>query len=115
MSDSMMSVPRARAEQLDPEDMREVLREYRQLCVQVTGAHGGTIVRYIGDGVLACFGFPVAHEDVGPNSVSFASARSELTLSLSALLRYVHSVYCYQSDVGRTGFDLVLLFADTAP
>ncbi|MEM7024105.1 MAG: adenylate/guanylate cyclase domain-containing protein, partial [Pseudomonadota bacterium] len=53
----------ALAESLDPEDMREVLRGYRQLCAQLIGGHQGTIVRYIGDGVLACFGYPIAHED----------------------------------------------------
>jgi class 3 adenylate cyclase/tetratricopeptide (TPR) repeat protein len=51
------------AEQLDPEDMGEVLRSYRQLCAKVIVDHEGTIVRYIGDGVLVCFGYPVAHED----------------------------------------------------
>lgn len=51
------------AERLDPEDMREVLQDYRRHCARVIGAQGGTLVRYIGDGVLACFGYPVAHED----------------------------------------------------
>src|SRR5689334_18902978 len=48
--------------QLDPEDLREVIRSY-QACVAATiQQFDGFIARYVGDGVLIYFGWPEAHE-----------------------------------------------------
>ena len=49
--------------QLDQEDFRDVIYDYRDACAKAVQHYGGTIVRYLGDGLLVCFGFPVAHED----------------------------------------------------
>lgn len=51
------------AEQLDPEEWREVLRAYQQLCTEVVQRYEGYIAQYLGDGLLVYFGYPVAHED----------------------------------------------------
>jgi class 3 adenylate cyclase/tetratricopeptide (TPR) repeat protein len=51
------------AERFDPEDMRQVLGIFHQACVSAVDAHDGYIAQYIGDGVLAYFGYPKAHED----------------------------------------------------
>jgi class 3 adenylate cyclase len=48
---------------LDPEDLREVLREYQDICAGVIERHGGVIARQVGDGLLVNFGYPQAHED----------------------------------------------------
>jgi class 3 adenylate cyclase len=48
---------------LDPEDLREVIRAYHNCVSEVIGGTEGTIVKYLGDGVLAYFGYPQAHED----------------------------------------------------
>ena len=48
---------------LDPEDMREVLRAYREACHAVIDRFEGHIANYIGDGLLIYFGYPQAHED----------------------------------------------------
>jgi len=47
---------------LDPEDMREVITTYHRYCAGVIAANGGFVAKYLGDGVLACFGYPQAHE-----------------------------------------------------
>src|SRR5512143_1147033 len=49
--------------QLDPEELREVVRAYREMCAQVISRFDGYIARYLGDGLLVYFGYPVAHED----------------------------------------------------
>ena len=49
--------------QLDPEELREVVRAYREMCAQVIRRFDGCIARYLGDGLLVYFGYPVAHED----------------------------------------------------
>ncbi len=47
----------------DPELVREVLRSYQVTCDRVVRRYEGRIARFVGDGVLAYFGHPVAHED----------------------------------------------------
>jgi class 3 adenylate cyclase len=48
---------------MDPEDLREVISAY-QNCVAATARRfGGFVAKYLGDGVLVYFGFPLAHED----------------------------------------------------
>ncbi len=51
------------AQRLDPEDWREVLRSYQRLCEKAVQQYGGHLAQYLGDGVLAYFGYPHAHED----------------------------------------------------
>ncbi len=64
----------ALAEQLDPEDMSQVVRDYQSLVGRFISANGGYISRYMGDGVLAYFGWPIANEDDATNAVNAALA-----------------------------------------
>ena len=48
---------------LDPEELREVLRAYQQAVAAEVARFDGIVSRFLGDGVLAYFGFPRAHED----------------------------------------------------
>ena len=48
---------------LDPEDLMEVYKTYRELCGQAISAFGGHTARFIGDGILAYFGYPLAREN----------------------------------------------------
>ncbi|MCP4335627.1 MAG: AAA family ATPase [Gammaproteobacteria bacterium] len=49
--------------QLDPEDLRDVNRAYQDTCKSAIERYEGYVARYMGDGVLAYFGYPQAHED----------------------------------------------------
>jgi class 3 adenylate cyclase len=51
------------AGQLDPEDLRDVVRAYQAACAEVIQRYGGHIAQYLGDGLLVYFGYPQAHED----------------------------------------------------
>jgi class 3 adenylate cyclase/tetratricopeptide (TPR) repeat protein len=53
----------SRSEVLDPEDVREFLVPYFELLVDEVGRHGGVIDKFTGDGAMAVFGVPTAHED----------------------------------------------------
>ena len=48
---------------LDPEDLRELIAEYRHEVADAVIAYAGEIARYMGDGILAYFGYPAAHEN----------------------------------------------------
>ena len=53
----------ARAERLDPEDVRAILAPYHERLRHELERHGGTVEKFIGDAVVGVFGAPVAHED----------------------------------------------------
>ena len=55
--------------QFDPEDMRKVIGAYYTCIAEVIGRYQGYIARYMGDGVLAYFGYPQAHEDDAEQAV----------------------------------------------
>jgi class 3 adenylate cyclase/predicted ATPase len=54
---------------LDPEDYRELVRAYHQICAEVLQHFDGYVAQYLGDGVLGYFGYPVAHEDDAQRAV----------------------------------------------
>jgi class 3 adenylate cyclase len=47
---------------LDPEDLRGIIRSHHRCCTELIERHGGFVAKYMGDGVLAYFGYPQAHE-----------------------------------------------------
>lgn len=53
----------ALSERIDPEELRDILRDYRATCREIVESYGGYIAQYLGDGILVYFGFPHAHED----------------------------------------------------
>src|SRR5215468_3632476 len=55
--------------QLDPEDLREVVRAYQATCAEVIQRFAGHIAQYLGDGLLVYFGYPLAHEDDAQRAV----------------------------------------------
>ena len=57
------------AARLDPEDMGGVIRAYQARCAEVVERWGGHVAKYMGDGVLAYFGWPQAHEDEAERAV----------------------------------------------
>ena len=57
------------AARLDPEDMGAVIRAYQECCAEVVERWGGHVAKFMGDGVLAYFGWPQAHEDEAERAV----------------------------------------------
>jgi len=51
------------SEQLDPEELREIIQDYQKVCAKVISRYDGHIAKYLGDGILVYFGYPLAHED----------------------------------------------------
>ena len=69
---------------LDPEEMRELLRAYQQAVAAEVERQGGRVAKYLGDGVLAYFGFPRAHEDDAERAVRAGLAAVAATAGLPA-------------------------------
>jgi class 3 adenylate cyclase/tetratricopeptide (TPR) repeat protein len=51
------------AAQLDPEEWREVVASYHRAAGEAITRFGGHIAKYLGDGIMAYFGWPEAHDN----------------------------------------------------
>jgi class 3 adenylate cyclase len=51
------------ATQLDPEEWRDIVVNYRRIVTQEVERFGGYVAQYLGDGIMAYFGWPEAHDD----------------------------------------------------
>jgi class 3 adenylate cyclase/predicted ATPase len=59
----------ALSSELDPEDLREVMRHYQDAVAGVVARYEGHVGKFLGDGVLAYFGWPRAYEDQAERAV----------------------------------------------
>ena len=68
------------SEKLDPEDLRTLIDAYRKTCDAAVRRYEGQVANYSGDGVMAFFGWPRAHEDDAIRAVHAAlTILSEIT------------------------------------
>jgi class 3 adenylate cyclase len=74
------------AGQLDPEDLREVIRTYQAACATAIERLDGHIAQYLGDGLLVYFGYPQAHEDDAQRAVRAALGMVAAVQALNAQL-----------------------------
>ena len=74
------------ARQLDPEDLRAVVRAYQETAAAVIQRYEGHIAQYLGDGLLVYFGYPQAHEDDAQRAVRTALGILEAMGILNARL-----------------------------
>jgi class 3 adenylate cyclase len=76
---------------LDPEDLREVIGAYHRCCTDLITEAGGFVAKYMGDGVLAYFGYPLAHEHDAEHAVqaglALVEAAPKLTTAAGVPLR----------------------------
>ncbi|MEL6480754.1 MAG: adenylate/guanylate cyclase domain-containing protein [Pseudomonadota bacterium] len=54
---------------LDPEELFEAINVYQEVCGRVVRRHGGIVSQYVGDGLVALFGWPIASEHDARNGV----------------------------------------------
>ncbi|MFL5980468.1 MAG: ATP-binding protein [Gaiellaceae bacterium] len=92
----------ARAERLDPEDVRAIQTPYFARVREAIESFGGTVEKYIGDAVMAVFGAPVSHGDDPERAVRAALALLERVQDLELRIAV------------NTGEALVSLSANTA-
>ena len=77
----------SRAEQMDPEEVRSLLRPYHARLRDELERFGGTVEKFIGDAVMAVFGAPIAHEDDAERAVRAALAIRDWILDEQAELQ----------------------------
>jgi predicted ATPase/class 3 adenylate cyclase len=76
---------------LDPEDLRAIIGAYHACIAEIIARNEGIIARYMGDGVLAYFGYPQAHEDDAEQAIraglALVDAVANLQTDISAELQ----------------------------
>jgi class 3 adenylate cyclase/predicted ATPase/ABC-type transport system involved in cytochrome c biogenesis ATPase subunit len=72
---------------LDPEEMREIIATYQATCAPIIAEYDGAIAKFMGDGILAYFGYPRAHEDDAERAVHAALAMSAAVGRLQTSVR----------------------------
>jgi class 3 adenylate cyclase/tetratricopeptide (TPR) repeat protein len=102
------------AEQLDPEVMHRVMGRLLGLMAEAVHRYDGTVNQYLGDGIMALFGAPVALEDHAVRAVqaalvvqeSMASSKEEMEREYGLELRLRAGLNTGPVVVGRIGDDL---------
>ena len=78
---------------MDPEDLRDVISAYQNCVAETVRRFSGFVAQYMGDGVLAYFGYPHAHEDDAERAV-------QAGLDLVAAVRDLKTRATLQTRVG---------------
>ena len=68
---------------LDPEDLRGIIAAYHRCCTELVERNAGFVAKYMGDGVLAYFGYPQAHEHDAEHAVRAGLALVEAVPKLA--------------------------------
>lgn len=93
--------------QLDPEELRDLVQRYQEVCNGVVARHGGHVAQYLGDGILVYFGYPVSHEDDGRRALMSAldilEAMEQLNRSLPHRLDLRVGIHTGLTVVGSIG------------
>lgn len=99
----------ALAERLDTSTIVTLLNDYFEHMVSVVFEHGGTLDKYIGDGLMVYFGAPVAQDDHGARAVRCAMAMRQSLIKYNAarssqpLLRMGIGIHSGTAVVGSIG------------
>ncbi|MBV8450840.1 MAG: zinc-ribbon domain-containing protein [Deltaproteobacteria bacterium] len=81
------------AARLDPEEWQETVAAYHRAAADAIGRFGGYVAKYLGDGVMAYFGYPQAHDNDGERA-----ARAGL-----AILDAIERPQCARNDSAGGG------------
>jgi TOMM system kinase/cyclase fusion protein len=78
--------------QLDPEDLRDVIRAYQAACNDVIQRFEGYVAQHLGDGLLVYFGYPAAHEDDAQRAVRTGLGILDAIRTLNQQLAQSHDI-----------------------
>jgi class 3 adenylate cyclase/predicted ATPase len=110
--------------QLDPEDYRDTVRAYQNVCTDVIQRYEGHVAQLLGDGLLVYFGYPHAHEDDAQRAVraglGMLAAMEDLQTRLQrekgiqlALRMGIHTGLVVVGDMGSGGRQEQLALGET--
>src|SRR5262249_52937505 len=77
---------------MDPEDWPDVAAEHQLTATAAVTRLGGHVAKYLGDGLIVCFGWPQAHEDDAERTVRAGLAIVHEVAALNGRLAAEHQV-----------------------
>jgi class 3 adenylate cyclase len=77
------------SERLSPDNVMELLSHYHQALVDIIFRYGGTLDKFIGDGLMATFGTPVSHEDDVHRAVQAAIEMRDASSKIQSELKEI--------------------------
>jgi class 3 adenylate cyclase/predicted ATPase len=77
---------------LDPEELSDIMAAYYQATASAVSRYGGRVARFEGDGMVAFFGYPMAHEDA-------ATAAIHAGRAIIDAVRQIHKQLCGSRSV----------------
>lgn len=95
------------SQSLDPEQLRDVVNRFYAVADAIIEGHGGTVDKHLGDGVMALFGAPVAHDDDCLRAVRTAfdlhAAMQTLSTDIGRKLELHAGIACGEVVAGPVG------------
>src|SRR5262245_10637113 len=82
----------AMSEKLDPEDVHAIMDRAFEVILGAVHRYEGTVNQFLGDGVMALFGAPIAHEDHAQRALSAALAVQNEIKPLAEGLKRTHGI-----------------------
>src|SRR5207302_10142653 len=82
----------AMSERLDPEEVHAIMDRAFEVIMNAVHRYEGTINQFLGDGVMALFGAPIAHEDHAHRALSVALAIQHELQPLAEDVRRMHAI-----------------------
>jgi class 3 adenylate cyclase/tetratricopeptide (TPR) repeat protein len=82
----------AMSETLDPEDVHAIMDRVFQVVLDAVHHYEGTVNQFLGDGVMALFGAPIAHEDHAQRALSTALAIQDGLKPLAEEVKRTHGI-----------------------
>src|SRR3989442_6253571 len=82
----------AMSERLDPEDVHSIMDRAFEVILGAVHRYEGTVNQFLGDGVMALFGAPIAHEDHAQRALSAALAIQDGLKPLQEEMRGAHAI-----------------------
>ena len=93
------------AEQLDPEELRDLMQAYQHACGDIVARYEGHVAQYRGDGLVVYFGWPRAHEDDAARTIGAALEMVDAVSQLEAAvpIRVRVGIHTGLVVIGETG------------
>jgi adenylate cyclase len=88
------------SEHLDPEQVITILNRYLTAMSDAILNHGGTLVAYMGDGIMAVFGAPLEYEDHADRALAAAQEMLERLSDFNVWLSAEHGFPALRMGIG---------------
>jgi class 3 adenylate cyclase len=93
------------AARLDPEEWRELVASYHRAAAEAITRYGGHVAKYLGDGVMAFFGYPQAHDNDAQRAARAGLAMLDAITKLNEQSGTRFSLSSYPKLTARVGID----------